>query len=55
MATQVQLFTEDATADSYRDGKLVSSLKGRPYCGKRFFTMNLAEQERHLGSFIPVD
>lgn len=28
---------------------------GRPYCGKRFFTMNLAEQERHLGSFIPVD
>ena len=26
---QVLLFTEDATVDSYRDGKFVSSLKGR--------------------------
>lgn len=28
---------------------------GRLDCGKRFFTMSLADQERHLGSFIPVD
>lgn len=36
VVTQVQLFTEDATVNSYRDGKLVSSLKGRQELAERF-------------------
>lgn len=36
VAAQVELFTEDATVDSYRDGKLVSSLKGRQELAERF-------------------
>lgn len=34
--TQVLLFTEDATVDSFRDGKLLSSLKGRKELAERF-------------------
>jgi len=33
---QTLLFTEDATVDSYSDGKLLSSLKGREQIGKTF-------------------
>lgn len=33
---QALLFTEDATVDSYRDGKLLSSLKGRKELGEQF-------------------
>jgi ketosteroid isomerase-like protein len=33
---QLPLFTEDATVESYRGGKLVSSLKGREQIGQGF-------------------
>ncbi|ANQ25147.1 bile acid 7-alpha-dehydratase [Vibrio natriegens] len=33
---QVQLFTENATVESYSDGKLSSSLKGRKQIGETF-------------------
>lgn len=34
--TQVQLFKPDATFQTYRDGKLVSDLKGRDQMEKTF-------------------
>ena len=49
IAEQVQLFTEDATVDSYRDGKLVSSLKGRKELEERFGAfLNLFEVVYHM-------
>lgn len=47
--TQVLLFTEDAEVNSYRDGKLTSSLKGRKELAERFGAfLSLFETVYHI-------
>ena len=52
--SQVLLFTEDATVDSYVGGALTSSLKGREQIGQRFgeFLANFNAVYHHNGQQI---